>query len=230
MPYFRSVYRKSFDEQVNFLVRKARRAHRLKDSDSDIRDMVFQSAVFRAGAATETYITLLIEAWLQKLKACGKDSCAPLSTNAFYASVRLRNAFAKYQLSGDERELLIYLQNEKDLWPLLAGNGTFPHFFEGKTLHSDTAYPSLKNLKKLFFRVGINNMTDRLSRNLSRDVENLIESFQGIRTALAHSFPPSITIGDVEVLLSDSKLLVGAIDRIFHGHVIKHGGSQCWPA
>jgi hypothetical protein len=24
-------------------------------------------------------------------------------------------------------------------------------------------------------------------------------------------------------------LIVGAIDRILHGHVMRHGGSSCWP-
>jgi hypothetical protein len=59
-------------------------------------------------------------------------------------------------------------------------------------------------------------------------MSSLIDAFQSLRTALAHSLPPSITISDVEARLADAKALVGAIDRIFHGHVMSHGSSDCW--
>jgi hypothetical protein len=137
--------------------------------------------------------------------------------------------FALYHYDGDERTLYKSLLNETTLLPLLAGDANLPPYFEGKALHDRTAYPSKKNIRKLFARVGIDDMMGRLSKSLSRDADVLIDSFQGIRTALAHSAPPPITINDVEQLLSDSKLIVGAIDRILHGHVMRHGGSSCWP-
>lgn len=228
MRYIRSSHRNSFDERVRFLITKARRAERLRASDADIRDMVFQSAVFLTGAATESYVRLLVETWVQKIRLNGRGLHAPGMAGAYIASRRLTDAFARFHFSGDEKLLCKSIQGERDLWPLLAGSGNLPHFFEGKVLLDGVTYPSSKNLKRLFARLGIENMTDRLSRNLSRDVEILIENFQGIRTALAHSSPPTITINDVETLLSDSKALVGAIDRIFHSHVMRHGGPTCW--
>lgn len=228
MRYSRSFYRNSFDARINFLVKKARRAHRLKASDADIRDLVFQSAIFLTGAAIETYIRLLVEAWIQRIRLHDMGSQTPSVARAYIALRRLESSFAKYQYNGDERTLYMSLQAEGALWPLLAGDSSLPSFFEGKALHDGTTYPSHKNIKRLFARVGIDNMLDRLSRNLSRDAEALIENFQSVRTALAHSSPPTITILDVEARLSDSKALIGAIDRIFHGHVMRHGGSDCW--
>jgi hypothetical protein len=152
----------------------------------------------------------------------------PGDARAFIASKTLERRFALFHYNGDERALYTSLMSESDLWPFLNGDPKLPAFFEGKALHQGAAYPSSKNIKKLFARLGINDMIARLSRNLSRDVEVLIDGFQGIRTALAHSSPPPLTIVDVERLLTDCKSLVGSVDRVFYAHVMKHGGPTCW--
>lgn len=229
MKYRRSYYRNNFDRRINFFIKKARRADRFRSSDADIRDLVFQSVIFLTGAETETYIRLLIESWIQNIKTAGQGAQAPSAARAFIASKKLEVIFSRYQVNGDEKILYTAIQAETLLWPLLSGDPSLPSFFHGKALHDGAAYPSYKNIKKLFGRVGISNMIDRISSNLARDAETLIENFQSVRTALAHSSPPSITINDVENLLTDSKELVGAIDRILNSHVSTHGGSECWP-
>lgn len=144
-------------------------------------------------------------------------------------SKKLEKKFAHYQFTGDERTLSLALISEPSLWALMAGDPNLPASFDGRALHDGSGYPSSKNIKRLFARVGIDNMIDKVSRNISRDAEVLVESFQSIRTALAHSSPPTITINDVERLLADSKVIVGAIDRILHNHIMRHGGNVCWP-
>ncbi|WP_155831196.1 hypothetical protein [Hyphomicrobium sp. 802] len=213
---------------MDFLIKKARRAQRLRASDSDIRDLVFQSSVFRTGAAVETYIRLLIESWAQEVKNKARGHLTPGECRAFIVSKRLQDKFSRYAFNGDEKELYMALRAETDIVVLLGGNANLPAAFDGKVLHQGAAYPSNKNIKKLFARVGIDNILGRISANLSRDAEVLIESFQSVRTALAHAAPPTVTIGDVEKLLGDSKALVGSIDRIFYKHVAAHGGRDCW--
>jgi hypothetical protein len=229
MPYCRSSYRNDFDKQITFLVRKARHAQRLKPSDAELRDLVFQSCVFLTGAAIETYIRLIIEAWVFNIKMKNRGAITPVSARAYIASKRLGPAFSKYFYDKDEKNLIAAIQDESSLWPLLVGGSNLPSFFEGKAIHDGAAYPSIKNIKKLFARLGIKNMIDEIGKALKRDAELMIDGFQNIRTALAHSAPPTVTINDVETRLSDSQELVGAIDRIFCRHVTKHGGRDCWP-
>ncbi|RYZ65603.1 MAG: hypothetical protein EOP09_13995, partial [Proteobacteria bacterium] len=113
-------------------------------------------------------------------------------------------AFNKYAYTNDERALYSHIEGEVELWPMMSGAAALPGYFEGKALHDGSSYPSGKNLKKVFARVGIDNMLDRISSNLGRDAEVLIEGFQSVRTALAHSSPPALTVADVEALLEDN--------------------------
>ena len=228
MPYRRSLHRVEFNERLDFLLKKARRAQRLRARDSDIRDLVFQCAIFQTSAALETYLRLLMESWVQKIKTFDKGAITPHASRAFFVVRRLDKLFASYRFSGDERALFSSIGSETALWPLMMGADKLPSFFIGKEFHEGSSYPSYRNIRRLFARVGIDDMIARLSRNLSRDTEVLIEGFQSIRTALAHSSPPTITISDVEDRLKDVKELVGAIDRVFFSHVMKHGGTDCW--
>lgn len=180
---------------------------------------MFQRTVFQASAAMETYLRLIIEAWVQRIRINNNGNSVPHSTRAYIAAKRLDNAFSRHAYSGDEKSLLNYLQGETHLWGLLLGSDILPNFFVSGLIVDGTVYPSGKNIKRLFARLGVDDILNRISRNLSRDSEMLIEKFQSVRTALAHSSPPPLTIRDVEDLLTDSRLLVGAIDRERQNHL-----------
>lgn len=228
MAYRRSSYRNAFDAQADDLLRKAKKAQGLSKTYPELRDAVFQCAVLLVVAALETYLKLLVKSWIQSVRTNNLGHVTPIDARAFIAAKKLKRNFALFQYNGDEKALYTSLMSETDLWPFLSGGAALPPFFQGKALYDGVAYPSSKNVKKLFARLGIKDMIARLSRNLSRDVEVLIDGIQSIRTALAHSSPPPLTIGDVERHLADCKSLVGSIDRIFCAHVLKHGGPTCW--
>jgi RiboL-PSP-HEPN len=228
MTYRRSSYRNAFDMQATDLLQRARQARRLGKTYPKLRDSVFQCSILLVVAALETYIRLLVESWIQNKRKNDLGHTAPMDARAFIASKTLERTFALFQYNRDEKALYTALKSKSDLWPFLCGDSKLPPFFDGKVLHDGATYPSSKNMRKLFGRLGINDMIDRLSRDLSRDVEVLIDGFQGIRTALAHSSPPPLTIADVERHLADCKSLVAAVDRILYVHVMRHGGPDCW--
>jgi hypothetical protein len=228
MTYKRSVYRNDFDQRITFLLKKAMRAQRLGAGDSDIRDLVFQCVIFLTCAAMEVYLKLLIEGWAQNLRALKLGTKSPIAARAYFAIKQLEGPFAKYQSEPDERALLKAIQSRPDIWNLMIGIDDLPAIFSGSMLHDKCAYPSKRNINKLFSRVGISDAIGTLNGILSRDVGLLIDAFQDIRTALAHSAPPAITITDVEARLADSKALIGAVDRMFYSHVMRHGGVACW--
>ena len=228
MPYVRSVYRTEFDARVKSLALAAKTAERTPGLGSALRAMVFQCAIFQTSAAIEDYLRLLVETWIFRLDQKGLGKHVPPSTRGFVALRALETSFAKYAFNGDESALSEAIAAEGTLWSFLLGSDQVPGVFSGKLLHDKTAYPSFKNLKRILRRVGIDNAKGRLNSALKADVETLIEGFQSIRTAIAHSSPPALTLADVQDRISDMMKLVGAIDRLMHKHVLAHGGSACW--
>lgn len=228
MPYAKSVYRKDFEARVRDLLNEAKNAQRLPHERAVIRDMVFQCAIFQTSAALEVYIKLLIEGWVFALKTQNKSTDLPVLPRGFLIASRFRKHFDHFAYTGDESQILKSISREYHAWPIFDSDFPLPPYFDGKLFHERTAYPSFKNLKRLFLRVGIDNFQSQMDRLLRSDVETLVENFQSIRTALAHSSPPSLTLLDVRNNLTDMERLVRCIDRVFFRHVARHGGVVCW--
>lgn len=230
MAYKRSAHRIEFDRRVEELLVRSRSANRGKSKlPAAVRDMVFQCAVFQASAAFESYLKLLLESWSQRIRASGRVNAIPLDSRAFLAAKNVETAFAQYTINKDEKRLIEHLKLQNELWPFVSGSGPLHPAFKGEKLYDGVSYPSEKNLIKLFNRLGITNLIGQLNRILKRDVSLLIEGYQSVRTALAHSNPPDITIEDVSRLLGDLKALARALDRTFYNHVRLHSGLECWP-
>jgi len=173
-------------------------------------------------------LKLLIEGWAQKIRIYSRADKVPVATRAFLTSRKLDSHFSSFRASGHEAKLLENLAKESTLWQLMLGHTAASFLFDGKQIYDATGYPSYKNINRLFSRLGISNIGDLIGKKLHRDTETLIEGFQSVRTALAHSEPPIITIQDVEAKLEDMRSLIGAIDKIFYKHVVAYSGSDCW--
>lgn len=228
MPYKKSLYRKDFEERVRLLKAEAKKADGLGTGLHDARDMVFQCAIFQTSAALETYLKMIIESWFQQLKANGLGASLPASVRGRIAAQRLLPPFEAYVAKKEEGPIYNYLAAQADVWQIMTGNPLIPQHITGREIHDGRAYPSNKNLKLLFIRVGIQNIHNELAKILKRDIETLVEGFQSVRTAIAHSAPPNITLKDVRRLLGDIIDLVRALDRVVYRHVSRHGGETCW--
>jgi hypothetical protein len=206
----------------------AKRANELDVGLHGIRDMAFQCAIFQTSAALESYLKLSIEGWAQALKTRSFGNRLPIASRGYLAAMKFQPHFQRFAFENDETRLISDLPNEHNRWPILDGPAALPTWFDGKLLHEGSAYPSFKNLKRLFYRLGVSDFDAQLGERLQRDVELMIKSFQDIRTALAHAAPPTITFDDVSARIKDMCSLVAAIDRILYSHIIKHGGADCW--
>ena len=157
-----------------------------------------------------------------------KSGALPDVTRGYVAMKTFRRHFERLAYNGDETDAISGILKEHKNWPVFDVQHPLPSFFDGKQLHFEVSYPSQKNLRRLFNKLGMPNLEAKLSAILRRDVDVMIEGFQSVRTALAHAAPPPITIRDVRMLIGDMQKLVGAIDRVFYYHVLKHGGGGCW--
>lgn len=228
MSYSKSSYRKDFEARIKTLKTEAAKAHGLPVPHHDIRDMVFQCAVFQTSAAMETYLRLSVESWFQQVKQNSLGASLPDNLRGHLAARIFSGAFEKYVATREENPLHKTLGSEKKFWDVMTGSPNIPAYISGKEVHDGAAYPSYKNLHRLFSRLGVPNIHDQLAAILQRDIETMIEGFQSVRTALAHSAPPTITLKDVRKLLSDMSDLVRAVDRVLYRQVMNHGGAACW--
>ncbi|TCQ16403.1 hypothetical protein [Rhizobium sp. PP-CC-3G-465] len=228
MVYRRSSHRLDFEERAILVLANCQKVKQLGTEYREVRDMVYQCAIFQTCAALETYLKLLIESWAQEIRTQALHAHLPENTRGYLAAKKFERHFNKYYNGGEERALSTGIASEYKNWPVLDSSSTLPHYFNGELLYKETTYPTLKNIKRLFGRAGLDGIEDKLCRLLRRDVDAMIEGFQSFRTALAHSAPPDITMKDVRRLLSDMGKLTGAIDRAFYSHVIRHGGATCW--
>lgn len=228
MAYSRSIYRKDFENRLLTLKSDSRKASMLPNSYHDVRDMVFQCAIFQTSAAVESYLKLIIESWFQEIKVRSLGSSLPDNVRGYLAIKKFGGVFERYMANKEEIPIASTLGREKVFWSVMTGAASIPTYIKGSDIHAGTAYPSYENIHKLFARFGIMNVHDRVAAVLRRDVETMIEAFQSIRTALAHAAPPAITLADVRDRLSDMADLVRALDRILYQLVISHGGADCW--
>lgn len=83
-------------------------------------------------------------------------------------------------------------------------------------------YPSVKNIKAIFNRIGVPNIFHRLNAITKRDSEKVLQSFLDIRQAIAHQSPPNLTYPDVRSYIRNVQGIVRALDRILYTH------GRCW--
>ncbi|MBY2965551.1 hypothetical protein HF251_23115 [Rhizobium leguminosarum] len=228
MRYKVSRFRKDFNVRTAALVSAARQANR-KGIPTSVRDLAFQCAILQTSAATEEYIRTLFEAWAFMVRNSGAaSSVVPTRTRIAVAKSRLEAHFASYVFNSDEKAFLSKLEGENDLWTFLSGGSVIPGTFVGKVVFDERKYPSPKNVKVLFSRIGIDNVFDLMSALLRADAEYRLVSFNSIRTALAHANPPQLTLPDVKRNVDDMQSLVGAFDRILHKSLSNHFGQPVW--
>lgn len=190
-----------------------------------------QCSILQGSAATEEYIKAIFDAWVFNLSRRDevKSVHIPIRIRSLMAKSKLEPSFSRYVSNSDERELLHRLAIDTESWVLMSGDAPIPRYFAGSSVYMDKKYPSEKNIKAIFYRIGIDNPMDRLSAIMKADAEYSITAFNSIRTALAHESPPSITYNDVIENLDRIRSLVRAIDRLLFFGLKEASKIDCWP-
>src|SRR5579863_6235850 len=228
MPYRRSRARKRFDADTATLLSTVREAYSRRCPSSSVRQLALCSAVVLCSARLESYIEDLLGDWSRSLNAPHVTTDRlPKRTRAFLLSQAGVSAYRRYVCYDDETHLLAKLeplvgQLHYDLG--IDGRAVPP--FPLQSIYSDRKYPSPKNLRRLFNRLGVSNIFDDLNRVARRDTQALLTSFNDLRTELAHvGMPVGLTPDDIKAGIGNVRSLVGYIDRAFYSLVAKSIGA-----
>lgn len=233
MPYFKSESRIAFDKEIGCILLVVAQACRRKSSvHGSVRDYVLCCAILLCSAKLEEYIQGILSDWALAITGCGKQvDCLPGNLRAFLlASPATVNGYRHYVAYNDEKELISSLSATLGKpHNQFAVNGASIPSIQGGQLYRDRKYPSPKNVRVLFNRLGVPNVFDQLNRSAKRDTEYVLQSFNDIRTSVAHNgIPSGLNAQDIKRHVLDVQMLVSHLDRLLFRHVCETTGHSCW--
>jgi hypothetical protein len=183
-----------------------------------------------ASAAIEAYLEDVLAAYCSALCAAGATAATlPPTLRAHLAnSQELADAYRRYVASGDEEQLHASLISLFDSEAASLSSGATVPVFGPSRIYGTKRYPSVKNIKSMFRRLGIPKIFSRLNARVRGFAELQLQSFNDVRNALAHEGKvTSVSVDDVRSRIAAVARLLGALDREIwssYPNVWKNGG------
>lgn len=232
MSYWKSDSRKSFEVRVKYLKSSSKAAStKANKVPRDVRDLSFHAAILETSAALEEYIKNILEDYIFLLKKEGiLLGKLPLETRTFLLIQKTLPHYENLVSSRNEKRALEKLNIDSEAFYFLDSSAPVDQTLKVSILLDKKKYPSPKNWSLLFYRLGVKDIFSETEKRLKRDTKLLLQSFNDIRTALAHGEAPNLTYADVVRHLENMQSLVGAIDRTLCTHMCKYTGKHSWPA
>ena len=230
MPYSKSKAREEFEVESNKLVKLAKKvSYKSSPLNYDHKQLINQSCIFLLSARIEDYTKTLIEDLIYKYKTNGAIlSNIPNNIRTKALLDKQVNYFRNYYNSSDERSLLKNISIESNYYELLNDGMSFNSQIHSTNIIGTNKYPSVKNLKILYLRIGISDIIKELNKKSKKDLKTALESFLSLRESIAHQGAPAITFIDIERHFKNVNEIINHIDRIIYSHILKESGSNFW--
>ncbi|AHI79451.1 hypothetical protein BTRA_1537 [Burkholderia thailandensis USAMRU Malaysia  len=198
-----------------------------------IRDYVIAASIFLAHAEIENFIEDIISSFANGVQAAvKKGSALPgyLQPHLFLTKSNSVKIYSGFIAQNSEKELLKAFSGAiKGIAGNMVDDSRNISPFTGRDICGNLKYPSHDNLKKIFTRLGVENLFDELSRILKKDSKTILESLGSLRTQLAHTGTlPGVSCRDVRDRLDNASRFVGALDRVVFSITTKQLGSNIW--
>jgi hypothetical protein len=230
MPYSKSRARKDFESESKKLVKLAKRvSFKSSPLTYDHKQLINQSSIFLLSARIEDYTKNLVEDLIYSFRTKGavlEHIPKNLRTKALLD--KQVNHFRNYYNSSDERALLRNISIDNNYYEIIDGTISFSAQVQPSNIIGTNKYPSIKNLRILYNRLGINDIIIELNRKSKKDIKTAIESFLSLRESIAHQGAPAITFGDIERHFKNINESVNYIDRVVYSHIKKESGDKYW--
>lgn len=232
MPYTKSQARKSFDTEIDKMISVIRTTYLNKTTTNEIKEYVLCSCVMLCTAKIEVYFEDLIDSWIGKVNLSGlQTNRLPNNLKAIYLNQPfLSNAFKKLIVENNESSFIDQITAQLTNYHFyLTDNTKVVPLLDSKKLYQNKKYPSPENVKALFKRIGVNNAFNELNKSAKADLENVLQSFNDLRTSIAHSGVP-VGINDKDVIekLRAIKTLIFHVDKTLFKHINKHTSINTW--
>ena len=230
MSYSKSRARKDFETESNKLVKLAKKvSFKSSPLTYDHKQLINQSCIFLLSARIEDYTKNLIEDLVYSYRTNGallKD--IPKNVRTKVLLDKQVNYYRTYYNSSDEKSLLRNISIDNHCYQLLDDTVIFSTQVLPSNIIGSNKYPSIKNLRILYNRLGINDIINELHRKAKKDITTGIESFLSLRESIAHQGAPAITFIDIERHFKNINEVINYLDRVLYSHIKKESGDIYW--
>ena len=191
--------------------------------------LIYQSTMFLMSSKLQEYTKTLVEDLIFSYKSNNAlMSKIPENIKTKTLIDNQLSHYKNYTHNFDERKLLGKINCTKEYYDVLDSTSPFSHSINSHVVIATNKYPSVKNLKILYFRIGISDIFNGIANRGKKDFKSLLESFLSIREAIAHQQAPVLTNQDVERHINNLVELINNIDRVVYSHIRKISGEQYW--
>lgn len=234
MSYKSSSARNAAKEDLTGTIKRIKAAQK-KSVSTDIREYVVAAAIFLAHATLENYISDVFVGIARAMRSSTSNGTKlpdMVLSHLFMEKLNKSKIYGAAIGSSAEHEMLksVFDSLKGHAGALLDSQKPLPEF-TGKDLYTNYKYPSEKNLKRIFHRIGINDIFAELNIVLRRDSKSLLESIGSLRTQLAHAGQlTGISAPDVITRIKDTEKFIGAMDRILYRSISSRYSQNCWHA
>lgn len=233
MTYRKSSARNSFDSEIDTLLREVRLGYRGAGLSHGCKELLLGSLVFLASAKLECYLSDLVTNWVVTLNSSPiSASSMPKVTRAFLMAneSQLISHAKNYVSNGDERRFYQELSKSVDAnssrW-LIGSSASVG--IRASHLLSRKKYPSPDNISALFFRIGLDSVLHKVNAQARANMEAKLNSFNDLRTAIAHSgIPTGMSFADVVARVNDVKKFVASLDKVSYKHITSVSSRAHW--
>ncbi len=230
MPYSKSRARKDFEVE-SFKLEKLAKKVSFKSSPItyEYKQLINQSCIFLLSARIEDYTKNLIEDLIYSYRTKGAIlKQIPKNIRTKTMLDKHVNHFRNYYNSSDERALLKSISIENSYYKITDELISFSSQIYPTNIIGSNKYPSIKNLKILYHRLGIEDVIIELNKKAKKDIKITIESFLSLRESIAHQGAPAITFDDITRHFKNIRETINYLDRIVYSHIKKESGEIYW--
>lgn len=230
MPYSKSRARNDFESESFKLLKLAKKvSYKSSPLTYEHKQLINQSCIFLLSARIEDYTKNLIEDLFYSYRTKGATLAnIPKSVRTKVLLDKQVNHFRTYYNSSDEKLLLRNISIDNNYYELLDDSIILSNQIHSSNIIGTNKYPSTKNLKILFYRLGIKDILNELHIKSKKDITTAVESFLSLRESIAHQGAPTITYVDIERHFKNINDTINYLDRVVYSHIKKESGETFW--
>lgn len=230
MAYTKSKARKEFERTHKELLSLSRGiSYKKIELSYEHKNLIYQSSIVLLSSAIEKYLSVFVEDLFYHYKLKNATLAQIHSSSRSFSLFNNQRAlYEAFIHTRDEPRILQKLDVKNFCFKVINDNEIFVNQIDAKKIVFDKKYPSVKNMKILFNRLGIKDVFSIINPKGGKDFAFILTSFLDIRETIAHQESTDLTFSDVIRNFQYIEELINQLDRVAFKMVCSTSGISFW--